>query len=104
MFAACLLLGLLAKRISGQRKIGIIVAGSALLTPWFFELGRLVFDAHLSAFTVVVFLLAAYRIQSKRNVGLARHRAGRGRSRAGDVWLFRRSRPGALVRIRIALC
>jgi hypothetical protein len=25
----------------------------------------LVFDAHLSAFTVVVFLLAAYRIQSK---------------------------------------
>src|SRR5213082_215458 len=65
MFAACLLLGVLAKRISGQRKIGIIVAGSALLMPWFFELGRLVFDAHLSAFTVVVFLLAAYRIQSK---------------------------------------
>lgn len=65
MFAACLLLGLLAKRISGQRKIGIIVAASALLTPWFFELGRLVFDAHLSVFTVVVFLLAAYRIQSK---------------------------------------
>ncbi len=65
MFAACLVLGVLAKRISGQRKIGIIVAGSALLMPWFFELGRLVFDAHLSAFTVVVFLLAAYRIQSK---------------------------------------
>jgi 4-amino-4-deoxy-L-arabinose transferase-like glycosyltransferase len=65
MFATCLLLGVLAKRISGQRKIGIVVAGSALLTPWFFELGRLVFDAHLSAFTVVVFLLAAYRLQSK---------------------------------------
>jgi hypothetical protein len=65
MFAACLLLGVLAKRISGQRKIGIIVAGSALLTPWFFELGRLVFDAHLSVFTVVMFLLAVYRIQAK---------------------------------------
>jgi hypothetical protein len=65
MFAACLLLGMLAKRISGQRAIGMIVAGSALLTPWFFELGRLVFDAHLSAFTVVVFLLAAYRLESK---------------------------------------
>src|SRR5437016_5103857 len=65
MFAACLLLGVLAKRISGQRKIGIIVAGTVLLTPWFFEIGRLVFDAHLSAFTVVVFLLAAYRMQSK---------------------------------------
>jgi len=65
MFAACLLLGVLAKRISGQLKIGIIVAGSALLTPWFFEIGRLVWDAHFSAFTVVLFLLAAYRIQSK---------------------------------------
>jgi hypothetical protein len=65
MFAACLLLGVLAKRISGQRKIGIIVAGSALLTPWLFEAGRLVFDAHLPAFTIVLFLLAAYRLQSK---------------------------------------
>jgi hypothetical protein len=65
MFAACLLLGVLATRISGQRKIGIIVAGSALLTPWLFEAGRLVFDAHLPAFTVVLFLLAAWRFQSK---------------------------------------
>jgi hypothetical protein len=65
MFAACLLLGVLASRISGQRKIGIIVAATALLTPWFFEVGRLVWDAHFSAFTIVVFLLAAYRIQSK---------------------------------------
>src|SRR5437667_3994227 len=52
MFAACLLLGLLAKRISGQRKIGIIVAGSALLTPWLFEDGRLAWDPYITAFTV----------------------------------------------------
>src|SRR5438552_17853104 len=65
MFAACLLLGVLAKRISGQRTIGIIVAGSALLTPWFFEIGRLAWDPHISAFTVVLFLLAAYGISSK---------------------------------------
>src|SRR2546430_374412 len=65
MFAACLLLGVLAKRISGKRSIGIIVAGTRLLTPWLFEIGRLVWDAHFSAFTVVLFLLAAYRIQSK---------------------------------------
>ena len=65
MFAACLLLGVLATRISGRRSIGIIVAGSALLTPWLFEIGRLVWDAHFSGFTIVVFLLAAYRIQSK---------------------------------------
>src|SRR5206468_3825685 len=65
MFAACLLLGLLAKRISGQLRIGIIVAATALLTPWLVEVGRLVWDAHFCAFAVVVFLLAAYRIQSK---------------------------------------
>jgi 4-amino-4-deoxy-L-arabinose transferase-like glycosyltransferase len=65
MFAACLLLGVLAKRISGQRKIGIIVAATALLTPWFFEIGRLAWDPHISAFTVVLFLLAAYGIRSK---------------------------------------
>jgi hypothetical protein len=65
MFAACLLLGVLANRISGQRKIGIIVAGTALLTPWFFEIGRLVWDAHFSAFTIVVFVVAACWIQSK---------------------------------------
>jgi hypothetical protein len=65
MFAACLLLGVLAKRISGKPKIGIIVAGTALLTPWFFEIGRLIWDPHFTAFTVVLFLLAAYGIQSK---------------------------------------
>src|SRR5437773_4169480 len=65
MFVACLLLGVLAKRISGQRKIAIIVAGTALLTPWFFEIGRLVYDAHFSAFPVVVLLLGAYGIQCK---------------------------------------
>jgi 4-amino-4-deoxy-L-arabinose transferase-like glycosyltransferase len=65
MFAACLLLGVLAKQISGQRKIGIIVAGSALLTPWLFENGRLAWDPHFTAFTVALFLLAAYRTQSK---------------------------------------
>ena len=65
MFAGCLLLGVLAKQISRDSKIGVIVAGSALLTPWLFEAGRLVFDAHLPAFTIVLFLLAAYRLQSK---------------------------------------
>src|SRR5437660_3583859 len=34
---AALLLGLLAARVSGSREAGIVVAGSALLTPWLFE-------------------------------------------------------------------
>jgi hypothetical protein len=66
MFAACLLLGLLAKRISSQLKIGIIVAASALLTPWLFEVGRLVWDPHFVPMAVVLFLLAAYRAQTKQ--------------------------------------
>src|SRR5438046_721454 len=65
MFAACLLLGVLAKRISGQRKIAIVVAGTALLTPWFFEIGRLVYDAHFCAFPFVVLVLTAYGIHCK---------------------------------------
>jgi hypothetical protein len=65
MFTASLLLGVLAKRISGQLRIGIIVAATALLTPWLFEIGRLVWDAHFSAFTIVLFLLAACSIQSR---------------------------------------
>lgn len=65
MFSACLLLGLLAKRISGRVKIGIIVAATALLTPWLFEVGRLVWDAHFIALAVVIFLLAAYHAQEK---------------------------------------
>ena len=40
MFSACLLLGALAKRLSGRTFIGIVVAGSALLTPWLFEESR----------------------------------------------------------------
>jgi 4-amino-4-deoxy-L-arabinose transferase-like glycosyltransferase len=65
MFSACLLLGMLAKRISGRKSIGIIVAGTALLTPWLFEVGRLVWDAHFVPMAVVLFLLAAYSAQQK---------------------------------------
>ncbi|HWY40446.1 MAG TPA: hypothetical protein VNX27_06595 [Chthoniobacterales bacterium] len=65
MFSACLLLGVLAKRISGRASIGIIVAGTALLTPWLFEESRLVWDAHFVPMAVMLFLLAAYRAQTR---------------------------------------
>lgn len=65
MFSACLMLGLLAKRLSGRRSIGILVAGMALLTPWLFEVGRLVWDAHFVPTAVMLFLFAAYRAQTK---------------------------------------
>ncbi len=65
MFSACLLLGVLAKRISGRSFIGIVVAGTALLTPWLFEESRLVWDAHFVPMAVMLFLLAAYNAQKK---------------------------------------
>lgn len=65
MFSACLLLGLLAKRISGRKSIGVIVAGTALLTPWLFEVGRVVWDAHFVPMAVLLFLLATYSAQTK---------------------------------------
>jgi len=65
MFSACLLLGVLAKRISARKSIGIIVAATALLTPWLFEVSRLVWDAHFVPMAVVLFLCAAYGAQQK---------------------------------------
>ena len=65
MFSACLLLGFLAKRLSGRKSIGIIVGGTALLTPWLVEVGRLVWDAHFVPMAVMLFLLATYRAQTK---------------------------------------
>ena len=65
VFAACLLLGLLAKRISGRVVIGIIVAATALLTPWFFDIRGLVFEPHFVPFAVALFLITLYNAQAK---------------------------------------
>jgi len=67
MFAACLLLGLLAKRISGQFKIGVIVAAAALLTPWFFEVRGLVLEPHFVPFALLLVLLAVYHAHTTTN-------------------------------------
>ena len=67
IFAACLLLGFLAKRMSGQLKIGLIVAATALLTPWFFEIRGLVLEPHSVPFALVLLLLAVYHIYTRAN-------------------------------------
>jgi hypothetical protein len=66
VFAACLLLGVLAKQISGRRRIGAIVALLALATPWLFEVGRLVFETYFYPMALVLFLLALHYAQRKR--------------------------------------
>jgi len=64
VFAACLLLGLLARRISGQVKIGVIVTATALLTPWFFDLRGLVMEVHFVPLALVLFLLTVYHARA----------------------------------------
>jgi hypothetical protein len=66
IFAACLVLGFLARQISGRRRIGVIVALLALLTPWLFEVGRLVFETFFYPMALVLFLFAVHYAQRKQ--------------------------------------
>jgi hypothetical protein len=70
VFSACLLLGLLARRISGKRTIGVIVAAMALLTPWLFEVGRVGWEVHLVPLLTVLYLHAVYRAHGKEKWSL----------------------------------
>lgn len=67
VFGACLLLGLLAKRISGKDTIGLLVAVIAIFTPWLFDVSRLVMETFFYPMAVVLFLLALYAAQKKEN-------------------------------------
>ena len=67
VFAACVLLGLLASRVSGQRRIGIIVGTIAILTPWLFEVSRLVMETYFYPMALVLFLLAVFHAQKKES-------------------------------------
>jgi hypothetical protein len=60
-FVTALLLGLLASKISRQASVGIIVALSTMLTPWLFEISRIVLEPALYQLALVLFLLALYR-------------------------------------------
>jgi 4-amino-4-deoxy-L-arabinose transferase-like glycosyltransferase len=65
VFAASLLLGALATRVSERREVGIIVGSFALLTPWLFEVGRLVLETFFYPMAVVLFLWVVYNAQRK---------------------------------------
>jgi hypothetical protein len=67
VFTACLLLGLLAKRISGRSTIGVIVAATALLTPWFFEGRGLLLEPQFVPMALAPFLLTLYHVQRKES-------------------------------------
>jgi hypothetical protein len=67
VFAACVLLGVLASRISGQRRIGAIVGLTAILTPWLFDVSRLVMETYFYPMALVLFLFAVFSAQRKQN-------------------------------------
>lgn len=65
VFCAALLLGVLARRISGKRSVGLIVALMAVITPWLFEISRLVIETFLFPLFLVLFLLAVHTTHTR---------------------------------------
>jgi hypothetical protein len=67
VFAACLLLGWLARKISGRDTIGLLVAVLAIFTPWLFDVSRLMMETFFYPMAVVLFLIALYAAQKKED-------------------------------------
>jgi hypothetical protein len=67
--AAALLLGLLALRLTRSAEAGVVVACSALLTPWLYESSRLVFEVAAYPLACVLFLLALRRASVRERWG-----------------------------------
>lgn len=59
--AAAVLFGILAARLAGRRSVGLIVFLAAALTPWLFEISRLVFEVALLPVILASFLLLLQR-------------------------------------------
>jgi len=62
---AATLLGWLAKRVSQRRDVGVAVAGSAILTPWLFELSRVSMEVALYPLVLILFLICVHRAAMK---------------------------------------
>jgi 4-amino-4-deoxy-L-arabinose transferase-like glycosyltransferase len=62
VLAAVLLLGVLARRLSGSRLVATVVVVLAGLTPWLFELGRIAIEAATQPLLVVLLLLWLERV------------------------------------------
>ena len=60
-----LVLGLLGMRLSGRRDVGLMVTLTTLLTPWLFELSRVVMEVALYPLALALFVLCIYRASVK---------------------------------------
>lgn len=63
---AAILLGLLANRITRQRWAGLLVFVVVLLTPWTFEISRLVFEVSIFPALLAGFLLLLYEASRQK--------------------------------------
>ena len=63
--ATAALLGLLAFRLTRRRTVALFVSGSALLTPWLFELSRVVVEVSLYPLALTLFLISVHRASGK---------------------------------------
>lgn len=59
--ATALLLGILAAQLTGRRLVGLILFLAAALTPWVFEISRLVFEVAFLPVNLALFLLVLQR-------------------------------------------
>jgi 4-amino-4-deoxy-L-arabinose transferase-like glycosyltransferase len=64
---AALVLGLLAWRVTGRPEAWPLLTITALLTPWLFQLSRLVFEVALVPLTLTLFLLYLQHISDRRS-------------------------------------
>jgi 4-amino-4-deoxy-L-arabinose transferase-like glycosyltransferase len=63
---AALLFGILGARIAGRRLVGLILFLAAALTPWLFEISRLVFEVALLPAILALFLLLLQSAAKRR--------------------------------------
>jgi 4-amino-4-deoxy-L-arabinose transferase-like glycosyltransferase len=61
-----ILVGVLALRVGGSALVGYIVGVSALLTPWLFEISRLVFEVVAVPLILAAFLLVLHDAAERR--------------------------------------
>jgi 4-amino-4-deoxy-L-arabinose transferase-like glycosyltransferase len=65
--AAAFALGLLGARVSRRHDVGLLTCLNALLTPWLFELSRVVVEVALYPLALALFLLCAHKASEKEN-------------------------------------
>ena len=69
VFAAVVLLGVLARRLTASNLVAVIVVVTAGLTPWLFELGRIAIEATTQPLFIVLLLLTLERTSRRRRYG-----------------------------------